>query len=56
MTNKNVVPKRAKEIATAPFVRNATPGLTDILESSGNEQNHIRSRRKKIERCNVPKN
>lgn len=43
VTNKKVEPNNANDIATAPFVRKAVPGLTDKLASSGNEQNHMRS-------------
>lgn len=54
VTNRKDVPKSIKEIATAPFVLKAVPGLTDKLASSGKEQYHIRSRRKNIAKCKVP--
>lgn len=54
VTNKNVDPKSAKDIATAPFVRNAVPGLTDKLASSGREQNQIKSLLMNTIKCIVP--
>lgn len=44
-----------KAQATAPLVRNAVPGRTEILDSSGTEQYQIKSRRRNIAKCNVPK-
>lgn len=41
-------------MATAPLVRNAEPGRTDILVSSGKEQNQIKSLLINIAKCNVP--
>lgn len=54
VTNRKDVPNIIKELATAPLVRNALPGRTDRLASSGIEIYHIKSRRMKIQRCKVP--
>lgn len=43
-----------KDVATAPLVRNAVPGLTDKLESSGVVTYHIKSLLIKITKCKVP--
>lgn len=54
VTNRKDVPNSMKAQATAPLVLNAVPCLTDMLASSGTEQYQIRSRRRKITKCNVP--
>lgn len=55
VTNRKDVPKIMKDIATAPLVRNAVPGLTDKLASSGVVMYQIRSLRMNMTRCRVPK-
>jgi hypothetical protein len=54
VTNNMDVPNSENEIATAPLVLNAVPGLTEKEPSSGIEQNQIRSRRMKMAKCRVP--